>query len=503
MIIMVLSRLMSLVSNLIYINFFGINTQIEIYSYATQLPNIIFNSFGTALVTVVIPVFAGFISTGEKERAFRFADNITGLSLVFTVALSILGIVAAPSILQLTRFKTEDYGFALMSLRIMFPIMIFYALNYILQGVLQSLGRFNMPAFVSVPGSIIVILYVLLLGNRYGVRGLIFATFIGLSLQALILIPPVLKTEYRPGLGFDYRDEDIKNAVKLIPPVLIGTSAYQLNMLFNTTFSANFKDAVALITTIQNLILYAVLAFIYSITSVLFPKLTMLAARNDMEAFRDTLLKTIKTICYFLIPAAFGFVAVRYQLIDFLYGWGKVTESNINLASKILALYAFGTVGIGVKEVIDRAFYSLKDTKLPALNGVIMMIINITASLLLVRFLGIPGIPLAYSVSALCGAVVLIFAVRKKIGPYGGKSLLISISKISLAGIIMIIAIIPVIRLSSGMNLGNTLPGKGIRLMVPVMAGCIVFYLATCLMKVEEAITISKGIKKALLARNG
>ena len=82
MIIMAASRLISLLSNIAYITFFGINLETEIYSYAIQLPNLIFTSFGTALVTVVIPVFAGFIGTGEKERAFKFADNITGLSLV-------------------------------------------------------------------------------------------------------------------------------------------------------------------------------------------------------------------------------------------------------------------------------------------------------------------------------------------------------------------------------------------------------------------------------------
>ena len=77
----------------------------DIYSYAIQLPNIIFTIFGTALVTVVIPIFADYMGKGEKERAFKFADNITSLALVFTLALSLLGILVAPLFVLITRFQ--------------------------------------------------------------------------------------------------------------------------------------------------------------------------------------------------------------------------------------------------------------------------------------------------------------------------------------------------------------------------------------------------------------
>jgi len=498
MIIMVVSRLMSLVSNLVYITYFGVKLEIDIYSYAIQLPNIIFTSFGTALVTVVIPIFAGYIGTGERERAYRFADNVTGLSVTFTAALSVIGVIAAPFIIMLTRFSEHGRDFAVTSLQIMFPVMIFYALNFVFQGVLQSMGRYYMPAFVSVPSSLVVIGYVFLLGDRFGVKGLIIATFIGLSLQALILVPGILKTEYTLHPSFNYRDEDINKALKLVPPVLIGTSAYQFNMLFNATLAANFKDTVAIMTTVQNLILSAILAFVYSITSVIFPQLTKLAARNDMEGFKSSLLRVLKSIVYFLIPIALGFVAVRYELIDFLYGWGKVTEKNVSLASSLLALYALGVTGIGIKEVVDRAFYSLKDTKKPAINGVVIMAVNVLGSLILIQFMGALGIPLAYSISALTGAVVLMFMMRKKVGGFGIKKLLISILKVTAASAIMLIAIIPITMILRQFSLGHALIDKSIRLFVPVAAGGLIYYALTYLLKVDEAFEVLNRIKHKL-----
>jgi len=495
MFITVFSRLLSLVSNMVYIAFFGIDIYMDIYSYSLQLPNIIFNSFGTALVTVVIPIFAGYIATGEKDRAYRFANNITSLSVVFTMGLTLVGMAIAPLIISLTRFKFEGFEFAVSSLRIMFPVMIFYGLNYIFQGILQSMGRYNMPAFVSVPSSLIVIFYVIFLGKRFGVKGLLIATFIGLASQALILIPALMRTEYRFRVSFDYRDEDIRYALRLIPPVLIGTSAYQLNMLFNTTLSANFKDTVALLTTVQNLVLYAVLAFIYSITSVFFPKFTMLAARDDMEGFKDNLMKVLKVVLFFLLPIATGFIAVRYQLIDFLYGWGKVTADNVSLASNMMALYSPGVIGIGIKEIVDRAFYSLKDTKRPAINGVVIMLANIASSLLLINFLGVLGIPAAYSISTFVGALTILFMMRKKVGAFGGRILIYSTLKTAASSGIMLLAILPLTSVLKQFSFGHVFVDKGLKLAIPVIAGVVVYFAVAYLLKVDEAIEVVEKIK--------
>ena len=143
MIIMVLSRFLSLFSVIAYTTFFGKDSvEINIYSYATQFPNIVFMVFGTALTTVVIPIFASNLESGNKKRAFKFADNIISLATAFTLILTLAGVLLAPLLPLMTKYKVNGYGFAVTALRIMFPIMIFYALNYIFQGILQSkIGR--------------------------------------------------------------------------------------------------------------------------------------------------------------------------------------------------------------------------------------------------------------------------------------------------------------------------------------------------------------------------
>lgn len=487
MIIMILSRILSLVSSQVYITHFGIGLHTDIYSYAIQLPNTIFTSFGTAITTVFIPIFAGYIAKNQKRKADEFSNNIIGISLIFTVCLSMVGFLISPLLVMFTRFRVEGYEFSVTTLRIMFPVVIFYALNYAFQGILQSKGKYNMPALVSIPSSVVVIGYVFLLGDKYGIMGLTVATLIGLSLQALILIPPIMATDYKFKLSFNFKNIDIRKAIKLMPPVLIGTSAYQLNMLFNISMAANYKDGATIITLVQNLILYAVLAFIYSITAVFFPKFSMLYSKGDMDGFKECLIKVIKTVIYFVVPIAAGFIVLSYELLDFIYGYAKVTEANIYTASIIMILYALGVTGNAVKEILDRAFYSLKDTKKPAINGFVIMIINITLSLSLIKFIGLFAIPLSNSIAILVGAYLIYWMIRKRVGNFPGEKLSVYSLKIVFSSGIMLIVVLCIKFLLAEYSTGILFIDKGLKLLVPSGVGGIVYLIVTYLFRLDRA----------------
>lgn len=491
MIIMLISRLLAFVSVIAYTTFYREDFNINIYSYAIQFPNIVFTFFGTALTTVVIPIFASNYESGNKQKAYKFADNVISLATAFTMLLVVIGILLAPVLPLITKYRENGYDFAVTALRIMFPVMIFYALNYIFQGILQSLGKFNMPAFVSIPSSAIIIGYILILGDRFGVKGLLIATFLGLSTQAFILIPPLLKTDYRYRPSFNYKDEDIKKAVKLMIPVMIGTSAYPLNLFFNVTVAANLGngDLVNIISFSQNLVSYAILVFVYSVTAVVFPKFSALVAKGDMTEFKDSVVKTLTSIFYFLMPATFGFILVRNQLLNFIVGW-KFSPEDVKLAGMLVALYAVGIVGMGIKEVIDRAFYSLKDTKRPAVIGVIVMVVNIGTSLLLLQIMDAYGIPLGNSISTLTGALVLAILLRRKIGAFGGKKLFGVVLKIAVACIIMTAIVLPSTILLESFTSGIAMVDRAIQLAVPAGVGALVYFASTYFLKVEEAVEV-------------
>ena len=505
MIIMICSRLLALISTQVYLSFYGAGgEQINIYSYAISIPNIIFNCFGTALATVVIPVYTGHIAKGEKLKAKKFADNIITISTLLTVLLVIAGIGLSFVLPKLTAFgKTQEgYSFAVKALMIMMPVMLFYGLNYIFQGMLQSMEKYAWPAFVSVPSSLAVIGYVLLFGDKYGVFGLLVATLIGLSLQAIILIFPLSKMGYRYSFSLGFRDEDIVSAGKMTLPVLIGVSAYQFNMFFNNTMIANYEGMVTLLTYVQNITLYMVLAVVYSMTAVIYPKLTESAARGDMEEYKRTLRDITKTIIALLLPLTFGFIALRFRLLDLIARWGKITSGDVESAAKLLMMYSIGIVAIGLKEIYDRAFYAVKNTKIPAVNGFIIMVINVGLCLLMIRFMGPYGIPLSYSIASVIGASVLLVLLRKKVGSYAEGLLLFFIKCLSSA-FLMFVAVSLVDKALYTYFTGHSLTERILLLCVPCFAGIIVYGIIGYFLKIDYVTSIINKILKRGKANEG
>ncbi len=488
MIIMIFSRLLSLVSNSVYTSFFGAqDLYLNIYSYAIAIPNTIFNCFGTALSTVVIPIYASLLAKGENTRAKKFADNIITLASAFTLVLVVIGMALSFVIPKFTKFSDgAAYSFATKALMIMMPVMLFYALNYIFQGMLQSKGKFGWPAFVSVPSSLVVILYVFTLGDRFGVTGLLIATFIGLSLQAIILIPPLYTSGYRYSPIFDLKSEDIKQAFSMTLPVLVGVSAYQINMFYNTTMIARFDGMTTLLTTVQNLVVYMVLAFVYSVTAVIYPRLTELCALSKMDEFKSELCDILTNVWTLLVPITFGFIAVRRPLLSLVLEWGKTGEDSIDAAAMLCFMYCIGIIGVGSKEILDRAFYALKDTKTPAVNGFIIMGVNIVSSLVLIRFIGAYGIPLAYSIASLSGLCVLLYLLRRKIGTFA-KGAGAEFVKCTLSGAVMFAAVTIIKNVLSKHIFVNVVLDRIFDLFVPVAVGILIYAVMICVLRVKAA----------------
>lgn len=498
MIIMILSRLLSLVSTQIYMSFFGVGSFLNIYSYAITIPNTIFNCFGTALGTVFIPIYAGHLAKGEEKQAARFANNIITISLAFTAVLVALGMALSPVLPRFTAFKEgEAYSFAVKALMIMMPVMLFYGLNYIFQGILQSRGKYGWPAFVSVPSSLVVILYVFTLGDTYGITGLLIATFFGLSLQALILIPPAFAAGFRYKPSFELKNPDVISAGKMTLPVLLGVAAYQLNMFFNTTMIANFDGMVTLLNYVQNIVIYMVLAFIYSVTAVVYPKLTASFTRGDMDDYKTTLSGVLESTAALLIPITFGFITVRRPLLELIANYGKITQTDIDRASLLIVMYSIGILGVGLKEILDRAFYAAKNTALPAVNGFIIMAVNVTLSLILTKFIGPYGIPLAYSTASLVGLCVLLTLLRRKIGAFA-KGLGTTLVKCLIAALVMACAVFAVNAGLDAAFASDSVFVRLVKLAVPACVGVLVYGVMVLLLRVNAVKPVLEKAKSIL-----
>ena len=71
-------------------------------------------------------------------------------------------------------------------------------------------------------------------------------------------------------------------------------------------------------------------------------------------------------------------------------------------------------MGASFRDVLNKVFYSMKDTKTPMINGMIAVAVNIGLNILLVKKFEYLGLALATSVSATVCTILLLIQMCKK-----------------------------------------------------------------------------------------
>ena len=106
LLILLLGKCLSLAANQAYLSFFGAeNERLNIFSWALQIPGYLFQSAGTALVSVVIPVYASLRATGREREAGRFASNLLSVCTLFAALVCAAGLCLSAVLPELTEFQ--------------------------------------------------------------------------------------------------------------------------------------------------------------------------------------------------------------------------------------------------------------------------------------------------------------------------------------------------------------------------------------------------------------
>ena len=483
MILMLAGKLLSLLANQVYLSYFGAdNEQLNIFSWVLQIPNYLFQSLGTGLSSTVIPLYAALLAKRQEDEANRFGSNILCISSIGMVFLIAAGMGASLFLPRLTEFSHKAY--ATRALMLMMPVMFFYAMTNIYQGILQSRNRHLSAALVNLPSGIVILLYIAFFADRFGVTGLLVTVILGLFLQFAILPLPARRAGFRFRPVVDLKDENIRTVGRMMLPVVLGASAYQLNMFFNNTMmSAVEPQSVTLFNFVQTLILSSVMTLVLAITSVKYPALTVCAAKEDMDGFRRELSGTMGAMIYLLTPIAFGLVCLGHPLLELISLHGKVIPENIDTEAAFLTMYSLCIVFLGLKEIADRALYSLRITRVSAWVGVVILAVNVLLGWSLSRLtpLGAAGIPLAYSLGVIAGTCWLLSRLKREIRFFGGGLKATAFQSL-LGSAVMGAAVAAAHRWLAGVFCGGGMAHRIALVALPTVLGMAVYFALTWVM---------------------
>jgi len=178
-------------------------------------------------------------------------------------------------------------------------------------------------------------------------------------------------------------------------PVIIGVSVNQINVLVDRTIASRVAEGgITALNYASRLNGFVQGIFVLSITTALYPMISKMVAESNMEGLKKSVSEAISGINLLVIPATVGSMIFAEPVVMLLFGRGKFDVEAIAMTSAALFFYSLGMLGFGLREVLSRAFYSLQDTKTPAINATIAVVMNIIPNIILSKYMGIGGLAL-------------------------------------------------------------------------------------------------------------
>ena len=478
---MFLAKILGLIRNVVFANFYGTGFEATAFFTASRIPlQLLDITLGAAISSTFIPVFNEFLQKDGKKRALEFANNFLNVIIIIASVLTISGLIFAPNIVNIIAPELTDQTFNLTVglSRILFPIMVFTAIAYVFVGFLQSLGEFNIPAIISVVSNAILILYLLIFNNKFGITGAAIAMAVGWFTQILIQLPSVKKNGFKYNFKTNFKDDGLKKVVKLALPILISSWVQPINNIINIRLASGLEknQAVSAIEYAYTIYLIVVGVFSYTLSNIVFPELSKMNADKNIEKFREIIKNSIKVTMLFVFPMAIGIAFLSSDIIRLVYERGEFTAESTLLTANALKFYAIGMIGYGLMEIMNKAFYALQDSKTPMKTSCFAIILNIVLSVILVEVKGYTGLPLAASITSLLTAVIMLICLFRKIDCKFEKNILTEMARYFLATCVMaiVLGLIQMLRF-----------GTIINIFMSIIVGVSIYFLTLLILKSE------------------
>lgn len=489
MILIIIGKVLAVVRDSLVAAKFGITYIADIYNFSIGMVYLL-TTISYGLTTTFIPLNSDHIKKYTKEKRNRFVNNVINTYSIFTVILTIILILLSKYIVIIfgNRFSNdaEIFNMSVMVIRIMLASLIFISLQSIITGALQCHNEFYEPAAMSIVSNAVFIVYLVFFTKTYGIYGFAVATVIGFFAQFIINLPKYKKLGYTYEFYIDFKDSELKKMLTLMMPVIISTSVIQLNNFINRAFALNIYEGAATVLDNANKInTLAYEVFAIGIAMVIYPTLSQYASGENLKEYKEALLKGINTILLIMIPAAVAIATLRIPLITLLFKRGIFDERAVKLTSNALLFFAPAMVAYGVRDILNKAFYAVKDTKTPMINSFMGIIINIIINIFIVKYMDVSGLTLATSIASIITTIFMLMSLNKKLKGINLEAMFITFIKILFSSIIMGVLLF-FINEKSMAFFGINARGSIISLVISFIFGSFVYFISIYFLGVKE-----------------
>jgi len=370
------SRVLGVLRDRLLAGRFGASRELDIYYAAFQIPDFMSILFllgaGTA---AILPIFQEYF-TKDKEKAKRLISEISTLFIIGSVAISSIAFFIAPYLMKFITpgFSQNEQAMTANLTRIMLLSPIFLGLSSILSAVIQSFQRFLSYALAPILYNLGIITGIIFFMPFWGIRGIAAGVALGALLHLSTQLYSVFKLGYIPKF-LPTMSHGLKRILSLSFRV-ISVSLSQLTLLVLIAIASTLdKGSISVFQLAYNLYYMPIGIFGASYAIAIFPRMSLAFIERDKNKFFNELFLGVRTIIFWIAPAALIFVILRAHIVRAALGAGVFSWEDTRLTAAALAAFAIAMIFWSLSALLIKAFYALENTWHP-------LFINIFASIL-------------------------------------------------------------------------------------------------------------------------
>jgi putative peptidoglycan lipid II flippase len=506
------SRVTGLIRNLLLVALLGTAILGDTYNVANTMPNILYNLLiGGALTAVFVPQIVK--SLRDSDQGAAFISRLFTVTVTFLLLLTVIGIVFAPVIVNLyaPEFSNRpEFDITVTFMRFCLPQIFFLGLFALLGQIANAKGKFGPMMWAPVINNLIAILLFawflvnrqdLSLGNisQTDITWLGLGTTAGYLAQALILLPVVIKSGVKLTLRFDWHNSQIIKSFRLASWSFLYAMISQVSYLVTVSIATSAAVKTQVLgdstgvgfTPYSNAYLILILPhsiITVSVVTALLPRLSNYVIDKKNDELTNSLVKAIRLIGIFTVPAALMFLAFGQLVANTLY-FG-ISNSDANYLGLTLSAFALGLIPVSINLVLLRGLNAFENLKSQVIGNLIMNLISIALSYLVASWfepkwvtVGLAGI---FTLHYFIGTGISFYLIRR----HQVRLPLLSISLYYLRLILIFALVLAPIWLLRG-----EIPGGNLISLLLVTSVSAVFYLLIAkLLKISEVTDLLKVI---------
>ena len=494
----------------------GANRLTDAYGLAFQIPNLFRRLFGEgALTSAFVPVFTETTEKSGFEKACKLLSN--ALALLAVALTAIMLVVEIIFLITALLPGPDDRKLLMVLASIMFPYMVTVCLLAMGSAALNCRGHFAYPAAAPIILNIFGIIAAWWVAPilREELSGRLIIVAISVTSAGVVQLAAVLWLLGKSGFSLKLRlkpvEAGIRPMMRLLGPVLLGLGFLQISELLATVISWNLTAVTAHPTiNIFGWVLHrpltagvivrvnaarALYQFPMGVLAIpvgvaVFPLLTRYAARGDIRNLRDSINRALRLALMEGTATGVGMFILAEPIVKLIYTRRNFTAADAAQSAFILKMYAVGMTAYCSYQILTRAFYSFKDTVTPLKISCWLVFVNLgmLVPMLWIPSLGAGAFGLSTAITFTINAVILMYLLRKRLGLFGGRKILISVAR-TVVGCAVMAAVVYLLQY----QLGDVRNWIVVTVCVP--AGAITFLAVVWLLGAPELGELMGGIK--------